>query len=341
MSFEKLQIRDFRLHKKLNIVFGEGITTIVGPSFAGKSTAVKALKWVGTNQPAGDSVISWDADRASVRLVVDGKKVIRSKGGGINSYKLDGQEYAAFGMKTVPGDIAKLLNLSDINFQGQFATHFWFSETAGEVSRQLNKIVNLEVIDRALANIASELDRTRKTIKIVEERLDKINGREKELSFAEDLDSGLIGVEERQKQYQENARGLAVIKELLELVAKYRRTEENAREASLVGQTAISKGILFQKTSESVNTLQKLVGDGKKFGDVIKTSPPSLKSVEDLMLGMEEVILQVERLKLIIDTVKSKGQEVCQRKQEMTKVEIEFKKLVGKTCPLCGSKMTG
>ena len=58
----------------------------------------------------------------------------------------DGIEYKA--IKTdVPEDIDKIFNINSNNIQQQFDNIFWFSETAGEVGRNLNSIVNLDIID--------------------------------------------------------------------------------------------------------------------------------------------------------------------------------------------------
>jgi len=140
----KIEIRNFSTHKKQDLEFSPNVTTITGSSFLGKSTILRAIRFVCMNRPTGDKFINWDADKTSVRLTIDKKKIVRRKGKGNNSYTLDKQEYKAFG-NDVPQPIANLVNMSDINFQGQHDAPFWFCETAGEVSRQLNAIINLEV----------------------------------------------------------------------------------------------------------------------------------------------------------------------------------------------------
>ena len=121
---EKIEIKNFRAQEKQKIELGKGVTTIIGSSFIGKSTIIKAFKWAVRNKPAGDSVINWDADKAAVRITFDdGNKVVRRRGKNLNNYKLNKKVFTAFG-NDVPSQISNLLNISEINFQNQFDAHF-------------------------------------------------------------------------------------------------------------------------------------------------------------------------------------------------------------------------
>ena len=149
---ERLTIENFQAHSKLDLKLDPAVTTIVGPSDAGKSAVIRALIWLATNRPLGDSFIRDGETRARVSLLVDSRWIVRTRGKSENTYSIDGEELKAFGNE-VPSEVSQLLNLSPINLQHQHDSPFWFSETAGEVSRQLNQIVDLSIIDRTLANL--------------------------------------------------------------------------------------------------------------------------------------------------------------------------------------------
>ncbi len=152
---EGLSLQNFQAHRKLRVEFGPGITTIVGRSDVGKSAIIRALRWAATNQPGGDQFITTGTKGTSVALRVDGRVIKRKRGGSVNSYHLDAEEYKAFG-RGVPGPIVSVLNMPGVCWQGQHDAPFWFSETGGEVARRLNSIVNLAIIDTTLASVQSE-----------------------------------------------------------------------------------------------------------------------------------------------------------------------------------------
>ena len=87
-------------------------------------------------------------------LTLGGREIQRQRSASNNSYGMDGVEFKAFG-NDVPEDIARVLNVSELNFQGQHDAPLWFTESAGEVSRRLNYIVDLSQIDSTLSAIDS------------------------------------------------------------------------------------------------------------------------------------------------------------------------------------------
>ena len=70
----KIEIRNYSTNKKLDIEFGPNVTSLIGSSYAGKSAALRALKWNITNKPSGDNFINWDAEKTSVRITFDDNK---------------------------------------------------------------------------------------------------------------------------------------------------------------------------------------------------------------------------------------------------------------------------
>lgn len=150
---EELLLENFQAHKKLRLRLGPGVTTLTGPSDRGKSSVVRALRWLCHNEPRGTGFVRQGAGGARVTLTIDGRKVSRSNVGH-NLYTLDGKEFAAFG-SAVPPEVAALLSITPLNFQRQHDAPLWFSLGAGAVSRELNAVVNLALIDSTLSNLAS------------------------------------------------------------------------------------------------------------------------------------------------------------------------------------------
>lgn len=72
----------------------------------------------------------------------------------------------------MPEEVASLLNLGPENFQMQHDSLFWVNLTPGELAREMNKVVNLDVIDRVLGNVVSSLRSAKARVDVTEERVD-------------------------------------------------------------------------------------------------------------------------------------------------------------------------
>lgn len=169
MTLKKMVIRNFQKHKHLEIRFGKRITIISGPSDIGKSTCLRALYWICCN-PKGKNARK-GATFSEIELEVDGTTIKRHQGKNTNYYQLDGKSYKAVGGKPIPEKIAHILQMDEINFQAQFDPLFWISLGASQLSKELNQIINLEVIDQSLSNISSTLRKTKMEKTVCEERL--------------------------------------------------------------------------------------------------------------------------------------------------------------------------
>ena len=188
---ESVLLKNFQRHEKLRVDFDPHLTVLTGPTDAGKSSVLRAVKWVCANRPGGNSFARLESGGAvSVRLKVDGATLRRSRDGGRNLYELGGEEYRAFGAG-VPEPVAALLNVSELNFQGQHDAAFFFSLPPGEVAKRLNAVVDLELIDVTLANVASEVRRARSAEDLTSSRLEDCTRKRDELTWVKDADADL------------------------------------------------------------------------------------------------------------------------------------------------------
>ena len=337
---ERLQIRGFGANEKLDVEFSPTVTSIIGKSYDGKSWMLRALRWVCRNKPAGEAYINWDSDEAKVRLSIDNKKVTRIRNKSDNSYRLSGRAkpFTAFG-NDVPRAIAELVNVSDINFQGQHTLPFWFCETAGEVSRQLNSIVNLEIIDTTLANIATEIRETGTIIKVTEKALEKATQEKKELAYVKGLDDELKQVEKLQEIYQADVVKRSTIERKLDLVEKYASMRRNSLKLVSDGSKAMSAGSRYAEMALSVEKLSKLVESAESLQSVLKNRPPSIEPLGKLREKSLQLTAQCDRLDYLIGSVEDRRQEKCKAEKELQRHKRELEQIAGGRCLLCGAKL--
>jgi len=283
---KKLQIRGFRTHKKTNIKLDQ-VTTLTGQTFIGKSNIVRALKWVVLNVPAGDSYINWDMEKAAVRLSIDKNIITRTRSKSVNTYQVKGKKkpYEALGRCVVPKDIKRILNITELNFQGQHTYLFWFILTPGAVAKELNAIINLDIIDTTMSNIKSKIMTIQTEIKITEKEIEESQQQKKRLEYIIELDKALKSVEKLQEQQETIQRELRLLDELLKLVSNYTLQRDKAEELVIAGERILKKrqkmGLI--KLQKQISSLQGIIGEIKHYKQLLKTLG------EELLRGQREL----------------------------------------------------
>jgi DNA repair ATPase RecN len=282
---EQIRIKNFQAHEDLTIEM-DRVVTLTGPSDVGKSSAIRALRWAALNVPVS-SLIRDGAKQASVELIVDGRKIVRSRGSE-NAYRLDEQEYKAF-RTDVPDAIAKLLNMTEVNFQGQHDPIYWFSSTAGDVSRQLNAVVDLSIIDATLAETVRMFNKAKTVVQIAEETLSRSVAERDGLAWVADADADLKKVEESEAE-MEHIRGRKIDLDLLVGLAK--RNGMDARELkSLADDSASLLAAMGRagKASKQASDLKQLVADVSKARDEKSVEIPDLSRLAGLADDLVEI----------------------------------------------------
>lgn len=185
---ERIDLKNFQCHEERSVRLGPGLNVFLGPTDAGKSAFLRALRWAFLNLPAGSEFVRHGTDKAGVRVKVDGRIIARVKGKTVNEYKLDGGSYKNLGQGGVPEPIRVLVNVGPENFQGQFDPTFWLGLSPGQVAKELNRIVNLDVMDESLADLSS---RHRKAVTVreaTESRLKEAETEAESLEWVEALE---------------------------------------------------------------------------------------------------------------------------------------------------------
>jgi exonuclease SbcC len=295
-----IRIRDFQRHRNIKIRLDQRITTIVGPSDCGKSAVLRALRWVMLNDPRGDKFIRKGAKRASVTICLDGHKITRSRGTG-NSYILDGEKFHALG-NGVPQEIASILNVSDLNFQKQIGSPYLFASSPGEVSRELNGIVDLSVIDTTLANLAQMIRRTRSEIDVIQDRLKEAQEDVKSHLSAREMDKAL------------------------------RRCERLEKRASRTALRASRLNDLLSKAREAEETVSRLSCASRMLKGVRK-----LERLSEKAINQEKVSRELENL---IREAQRHSRTHKKAMKTFHKTEARIHRMIGETCPLCGKAET-
>ncbi len=250
-----LLLRNFQRHKKRVLRFDKRVTVIVGSTDRGKSSIIRALRWVSLNAgPA--NIVRWGADKAVVSLKV-GKSTVTRRKGGSNTYVLDGKKFKAFGTE-VPPEIEGVLGMSDINFQRQHSAAFWFSETSGTISKRLNEIVNLGVIDSSLKKVATELRTLKTSVGISRDRLATAKDTRRELRFVKELEAELAELEKLWQDFCEAGNEHTALEEWVNKAREQKRAV-GVEVPSLVEAEQAKEA--FEASLENLNAMERLFAE--------------------------------------------------------------------------------
>jgi DNA repair exonuclease SbcCD ATPase subunit len=291
-----LHISNFQRHKRLRIKLDPHITTIVGPSDVGKSSVLRAVRWALLNEPRGAAFQRHGSKHVSAELRIDKHIVKRSKGKR-NTYRLDGRRFHAFG-NGVPQEVAQLLNVSELNFQGQHDSPFWFSKTAGEVSKQLNAIVDLAEIDGVLAKLAHGLRTAKGEQAVCKERLRSAVAEKRELRWTLQANKDLKRIEKLDEERSQ--------------------LHEQVQQLEAVLERAISLNASAQSFASLPTINRELAG------------------LERLGVRARDARQRKIHLELLIEKAIKLHREADELEQEAAEAETALHSELGEVCPLCG-----
>ena len=335
---ERLQIQGYQRHTKLRVAFDPHTNTIVGPTDAGKSSILRAIRWVVTNKPDGIENINWDTDTAKVTLWANGHKVTRTRGPGINSYELDGKVYKAFG-SDVPPDIQTALNLGPVNFQFQDDLSFWFHDTPGQVSRNLNSIVNLTDIDTILSNLASRARTANTAFELAVERDKKAKEAYRGLAYTKALCND-FDVVEGAAYHAIRMQGVAeALNGLLTRIQAARDTQQAATKQARKGAVVVALGATAQSKQRAYTGLAGLLA---KIATATKAAQLPTYNLSNLTTALR-TYKQAKQELAALDSLLSKATRHKEHAKEQTthKAEAEetLRKESGGKCPICGNPL--
>ena len=335
---ERLTLRDFQTHKKLVIDLDPRITTVVGPSDQGKSAVIRALRWLCFNRPTGDAFIRHGTDSTKVSLTVDGREIRRSKGKAGNTYHIDQQPLKAFGAD-VPEEVAKLLNLGDVNFQGQHDAPFWFSETAGGVSKALNAIINLGDIDRVSGYLNSKLREYQATQSAAEQRVATTKVEWLALKPLKEIDKELQAVEALSTAHRAAGTRALLGHDLVQEAQGWGVRTERAAAGHQGALLAIAAGDQWQRTAQARQALVSLVTQAKGLEQTKMQAVPDPTPLVALWDRKSAAAARAGALAGLVAEARRQQGRVREAKSASETAEKQFHKLMGKVCPLCGNQI--
>ena len=299
-------IYNFESHKETRMNFHKGVNAFIGESDKGKSSILRALYWVMFNKPSGDSFKSyWDHQDTEVMIHLDDCSIYRGKGGKgqRNEYRLGKEEpfsFRAFG-QGVPEEIEKVLNVSSINWQTQFDSHFLLSNSAPEVARKLNDIVNLDIIDSSLTNILSLIRNNKVEIAKEESCIEHFKEELSQFDYLDDLEERIECVEELTNKKEQ--------------LKNYIRELEGLKES-------------IEKSKRKLRKLKPMLSIEKKVDELLER-----------IKGVKKLRNRIKKLEELKESIEYKKERIVVYKLKTKQAQEKFNELMPDICPLCNQEI--
>lgn len=330
---EQLNLYHFQTHESKKIRLDPRVTIIRGPTDSGKSSIFRALRWLALNDNYESSFIRKGSDNVKVTLKVDGVWVSRFRGKK-NKYKLGDQEFHAVG-RNVPEPISDLLQLKAENFQGQFDPTYWLADSASQVSRNLNAIVNLEVMDKFLTEVNAINRKSQTAYEIAIEQYKEAKAEEENTRWIDNFLELYQQAESLQVVFEECSEKIDRLSTLLAGVNKAKIRFNSAKKRLPLLENASRLATQWLRLDAKRERLFFLVKEIRNLESKRHKPIPKINKLlvkEKTVYKLEEKTRRLHSLLTTIDELESCLQKEKQRLNKLSK------KL--KNCPICGSKLT-
>lgn len=332
---EYVRLSHFQKHAELHVAFAPGVNVIVGDTGAGKSSVIRAILWACLGG-ASTSYPAHGGGRCDVRLGVDGKNLLRRRGKSTNLYRLGGKQFDAVGV-SVPQEVADALMMTALNFQKQLDPPFLITAPAPEVSRLLNRVVNLDLIDRTLGHLDAQVRRCRDDARASQASLEAAETRRASFGWVDDARAAL----ERLEALQRDADALS---SRLETVRTWRERLERAYRQSRQSLEVANRAAHLRNLLDRVHTLQGRVRELTHYRERIQNAERSVRcppapvaaGLRDAVAAYKAAVRKAVDVTVLVGKVKEAEERRCRTAEAATAAGAALAKLRRGRCPLCG-----
>ena len=324
MKIQEVTIEGYQSHTNSTFRLSPGLTVITGPSDAGKTAIIRALRWFAFNEPTGEAFLHTIRNPdGSVKEAVDQVKVSVTFDNGITITKTRRKgkttyTHSAFPTAwekaEIPPEIKETLGLvkqqygdfeTCLNFAFQLDAPFMLSESASVGAKVLGKLAGTEIVDKSISEVNKKTHQTRTDISYADKQIGEIDVSLTEYFDLDQHDAALTAAEDDFKKLKEDQGRYT---ELVALMNTYQQNTERRitffdeveRLAAVVVASALLSSV--QREQGKIEKLEELnVGFWKAVRDqdeplkVIRLTR-NLEDVQEALTGVVESEEKCEKL---------------------------------------------
>ncbi len=298
-------LKNFQSHAYSHFQFDKGFNVILGPSDSGKTSVIRAIKWVLYNEPLGDYFIRQGEDECQVTIKFShGIDVIRRRTKSKNSYILidaAGNEEIFEGFGTnVPYEIEEAIGIRKVkldrnesrilNIAEQLEGPFLLNEKGSTRANAIGTIVGVEKIDYALRETLRENKNIQSSLKKDKEQLETLTDKLKTYDYLDKLSKDINDA----KACLQKVRALdEEIKKLDEISKLYLTIDERIQDINV----KLKKLVNLETTEHLYFNITNLL---LKFNQ-INIYYQKLQSIEKNLGNSNDTLNKLSELNILID----------------------------------------
>lgn len=330
---KRIRLKNFQMHQKTEIEIKDRILTIVGPSDVGKSSIIRALGFALLNQ-TDESHIRKGKKQAEVTAFFGKDEITRVKGKNKNIYTMNGEEYKAFGKK-VPSPIQQVVNVNETAFQKQFDPPFWVGLSPGQLSKELNKIVDLSVIDESLRKVNQLIRENNTEYKMERQHLKEIKQELDDLSWFPAFSRDYKNLKKRGKRLSRICEINVAVRTMLEKAITYQNSIDRRSEAILAADKLRLAHKRAKEARQHKKQLRSLVIKTAKITRIVSSEKINTEGLESLKQQQEKLFQRKSVVQVLIDRMNAEMKGLSGTIKEIDRLH-EIQKSSKKRCPVCG-----
>ncbi len=341
-----VSIKNFQKHKNLEIEFVTGINVITGKTDTGKSSIIRALRWVLENRPSGakfKTKKTAPSTSVNVDLVINDETITRTRSTSKNEYFFQGEAYKAMG-SDVPEPIANFTGITPLNIQRQLDDHFLFQYPDSKVSKMINDVSGMEEIMLALEETNRRVRRAKSDEEFICELIDEKEKDIQKLSKLDDVSEEVYAIRKQISRTEKKEMKVERIRKILISAKKIKEAKLHGNILSKVLEnykTVLKISKTLEPKQDRVSRLGKYIDKYRYLENepIIKFAPidsrmKQIKELKSLLLKKED---QVYKLESSIKSYKTLDEKYSSNSEELKELSSELSKLKKKlkVCPTC------
>ncbi len=344
---KKIEISNFQSHEDSTIEFIPGTNVIIGKSDAGKSAIFRAINWVISNRPLGDSFCSeWGGETKVSLYTIEGDVIERIKTSSKNEYRINGDSILAFGTE-VPEEVNAILHIDHYNIQGQMDSPFLLSSTPGEAAKMLNRAASIDSIDRTISNLKKSYSSIHTSIKHQQSQLEEYESQIKEYDNLDQVEDMMMKVEQDEKEKEKRETAVEKISFIIEGIQEVeKRLSQTSHIPTLLKQweevdtnyhSYHSTFTEHQKCKSLLKNIIQIQEDLSSTNNV-NAAHTIIKETEKLFINWENRMKAMKLMSTLLSKITKTSTKINQVKREVKQLEKQFSSMAPDICPLCKKK---
>lgn len=330
MKIQEVTIEGYQSHTNSTFRLSPGLTVITGPSDAGKTAIIRALRWFAFNEPTGeaflhtirnpDGSIKEAVDQVKVSVTFDnGITITKTRRKGKTTYTHSAFP-TAWEKAEIPPEIKETLGLvkqrygdfeTCLNFAFQLDAPFMLSESASVGAKVLGKLAGTEIVDKSISEVNKKTHQTRNDISYADKQIGEID-----VSLTEYFDLDRFDAELKIAE-----------------AAFTKLKEDQSRHVAL--ERAYKR---FNEVSEEERDLRYKVsslGNTEALADILGSISKQYDELDNL-----KRLNAVSQSRQLSREAAGRYVEKCNRELEEAQEELQAAwEAAGGVCPLCGSEV--